>query len=116
MLRLPRQIDDIRTMLSVINWRELESQVDMETRSQLAIVGPVNSGKSSLFNVLEGREISEVSPVPGTTRHAIAESFGPFTLIDTPGFGEASGSERRNIAQQAIERADAVVLLLDAVA
>src|SRR3954462_337521 len=113
MLRLPRQIEDIRTMLSVINWRDLESQVEAETRSRLAIVGPVNSGKSSLFNALEGRDISEVSPVPGSTREAISESFGPFTLIDTPGLGEASGEERPKITQKAIEQSDAVLLVLD---
>src|SRR5512138_1106831 len=113
MLRLPRHLEDIRTMLTVVNWRDLESQVEAETRSRLAIVGPVNSGKSSLFNTLEGRAISEVSPVPGTTRDTISESFGPFTLVDTPGLGEASGDERRRITEKAIEQADAVLLLFD---
>ncbi len=103
-------------MLSVINWRDLESQVEAETRSRLAIVGPVNSGKSSLFNALEGRNISEVSPVPGSTRDTISESFGPFTLIDTPGLGETSGEERRKITQKAVEQSDGVLLLFDAAA
>jgi small GTP-binding protein len=116
MLRLPRQMEDVRTMLSVINWRDLESQVEAETRSRLAIIGPVNVGKSSLFNALEGREISEVSPIPGTTRDTISESFGPFTLIDTPGLDDASGDQRREIAQQAIKHSDGVILLFDAVA
>ncbi|MCC7446601.1 MAG: GTP-binding protein [Anaerolineae bacterium] len=114
-IRLPQKLDDIHTMLNVINWRDLEAQVATEARSRLAIVGPVNSGKSSLFNALEGRDISTVSPVPGTTRETIHEAFGPFTLIDTPGFGEANGSDRSSIAQQAIQQADSVVLLLDAV-
>ena len=34
----------------------------------VAIVGPVNSGKSSLFNALLGRERSIVTAEPGTTR------------------------------------------------
>jgi small GTP-binding protein len=116
MLRLPRQLEDLRTMLSVVNWRDLEAQVEGEMRSRLAIVGPVNAGKSSLFNVLEGREISEVSPVPGTTHNTVSESFGPFTLIDTPGLGEASGEDRRKITQSAIEQADGVLLVFDAIA
>jgi small GTP-binding protein len=116
MLRLPRHLEDIRTMLTVVNWRDLESQVEAETRSRLAIVGPVNSGKSSLFNTLEGRDISEVSAVPGSTRDTISESFGPFTLVDTPGLGEASGQERHKITEKAIEQADAVLLVLDALA
>ncbi|MEP7289619.1 MAG: GTPase [Chloroflexota bacterium] len=114
MLHLPRQMEDIRTILNVINWRDLESQVEVEIRSRLAIVGPVNSGKSSLFNALEGRDISEVSPVPGTTRDTVNEAFGPFTLIDTPGVDEASGEAHRQIALKAVEQATAAVLLLDA--
>ncbi len=116
MLRLPQRLQDIRTLLNVVNWRDLEAQVEGEARARLAIVGPVNSGKSSLFNALEGRDISEVSPVPGTTRDLVKEAFGPFTLVDTPGFEEASGAERHRIAQEAMEQADALVLLLDAVA
>ncbi len=116
MLRLPRYLEDLRTMLSVVNWQDLEAQVQTEMRSRLVIVGPVNSGKSSLFNALEGREISEVSPVPGTTRDTVSESFGPFTLVDTPGLGEASGDARRKITQQAIDKADGVLLVFDAVA
>lgn len=115
MTRLPQKLGDIHTMLNLVNWRNLESEVATEARSRLTIVGPVNSGKSSLFNALEGRDISEVSPVPGTTRDTIHETFGPFTLIDTPGFGEANGDNRSSIAQQAIQQADSVVLLLDAV-
>src|SRR5512140_3313138 len=114
MLRLPRQMEDIRTILNVVNWRELESQVEAETRSHLAIAGPVNVGKSSLFNTMEGRDISEVSPIPGTTREAISESFGPFTLVDTPGMDEISGRQHQDIAEQTIEHSDAVILLFDA--
>jgi small GTP-binding protein len=113
---LPRRIEDIRTMLNVINWRGLESEIDRETRSRLVIVGPVNAGKSSLFNALQGRDISEVSPIPGTTRNTISEAFGPFTLIDTPGLSEAAAKQHHEITQQAIVQADAVILLLDAVA
>src|SRR5690242_14015336 len=113
---LPRRIEDIRTMLNVINWRGLESEIDRETRSRLVIVGPVNAGKSSLFNALQGRDISEVSPVPGTTRNTISEAFGPFTLIDTPGLGEAAAKQHHEITQQAIIKSDAAILLLDAVA
>jgi small GTP-binding protein len=116
MLQLPRRLDDIRAVFSVVNWRDLEAQIDAETRARLVIVGPVNAGKSSLFNVLQGRDISDVSPVPGTTRQLVTESFGPFTLIDTPGLGEASGNDRTRIAHEAIQHADLVILLLDAVA
>ena len=41
----------------------------------LAIVGPPNAGKSSLLNALVGEERAIVSPVAGTTRDTIEESF-----------------------------------------
>src|SRR5258708_16810885 len=115
MQQLPRRLEDIRTMLNVVNWRALESEIDRETRSRLVIVGPVNAGKSSLFNALQGRDISQVSPVPGTTREAISEAFGPFTLIDTPGLGSASEPRHRKVTEEAIGQAYAAILLLDAV-
>jgi uncharacterized protein (DUF697 family) len=43
----------------------------------------------------------------------VTEAFGPFTLIDTPGLGEAGGDDRQ-LVHRAVEHADAVVLLLDA--
>src|SRR5260221_14649545 len=116
MQQLPRRLEDIRTMLNVVNWRALESEIDRETRSRLVIVGPVNAGKSSLFNALQGRDISEVSPVPGTTREAISEAFGPFTLIETPGLGSASDPRHRKVTGEEIGQADEEILLsVDAV-
>lgn len=41
---------------------------DLETGTTVLIMGPVNSGKSTLFNVLAGREQALVSETPGTTR------------------------------------------------
>jgi tRNA modification GTPase len=56
---------------------------------EVAIVGPVNSGKSTLLNVLAGREAAITSEREGTTRDVIEvrmEIGGlPVTLIDTAG-------------------------------
>jgi tRNA modification GTPase len=41
----------------------------------VALVGPPNAGKSSLFNALLGRERSVTAPVRGTTRDAIVEDL-----------------------------------------
>src|SRR5258706_5820964 len=116
MLHLPRRMKDIRTVLGAVNYPALQAQVEAETRAHLSIVGPVNAGKSSLLNVLFGREVSAVSSVAGTTRQNQTESMGPFTLIDTPGLGEAAGNKRAAMAEDAIAQADVVVLLFDAVA
>jgi len=115
-LGIPTRLKDLRTMWQSIDWNGLRQLVKEEAGARVAIVGPINSGKSTLFNLLEGREISMVSPVPGTTLGPIAERVGPFTLVDTPGFGEAGGggSERANVALKAASEAGAIVLVLDA--
>jgi small GTP-binding protein len=113
---LPATMLEIRRLFDALDWNELERQVQAESHARVAIVGPVNSGKSTLFNNLQGREVSPVGAVPGTTRQLQYEQMGPFTLTDTPGFGEVDGVDRANIALQAAKEASAIVLVLDAVA
>ena len=69
-------------------------------RPTVALVGPVNAGKSTLFNLLLGTERTVVSGESGTTRDAIAEegTLGPWPvlLVDTAGRRELpSGPEHR---------------------
>jgi small GTP-binding protein len=107
-------LNDIRNMLGQLDWDEMRNSVRREAAAKLAIVGPVNSGKSTLFNLIEGKDVSEVSPVPGTTKVAVEQKVGPFVLVDTPGFGEVGGEDRGNIAGLSAQTSDAVLLLLDA--
>ncbi len=115
-IKLPILLNDLRNMLRQLDWEQLRADVQREAGARLAIVGPVNSGKSTLFNLVEGREVSEVGPVPGTTKTAVQGQVGPFVLVDTPGFGEVGGVDRAQIAGSAAQSADAVLLMLDAVA
>jgi len=115
-IRLPARLSDLRTLLQALDWDRLSLAVQREAAARLVIVGPVNSGKSTLFNLVKGHNVSAVTAVPGTTRGVIEERVGPFTMVDTPGFGEVGGVDRAEIARQAAERADVVVLLLDAMA
>lgn len=50
---------------------------------RVALVGPANTGKSSLFNALLRRERALVSPHPGTTRDVIEEAIqvGGYSLV-----------------------------------
>ena len=113
---LPTRLTDIRSLFQALEWDKLSLQVEQEAHARLAIVGPVNSGKSTLFNLLKGRKVSAVKAVPGTTKGLVTEEVGPFTLVDTPGFGEVGGVDRANFARAAAEQADLVVLVLDGAA
>ena len=86
----------------------------------LAIVGPPNSGKSTLFNRLMGRSAAIVSPQAGTTRDWVVGEIEldgvPITLADTAGRRDAEDSlEKEAIARGTSigRRADVRVLLLD---
>jgi len=89
----------------------------------VALAGPVNAGKSSLFNALLGRERAIVSAAPGTTRdyvEARTEWHGvAVTLVDTAGARETVDEvERRGMALAAdrVATADVVLWLSEAVA
>lgn len=113
-MSLPTRLRDARRFVETIDLRQIEETVAEEARARLVIVGPVNSGKSTLFNQLKGQKLSRVSPVPGTTTDVISEEFGPFWLIDTPGLGEVAGTDRATRAMTAVEGADVAILVLDA--
>src|SRR5256885_12052428 len=87
-------------------------------------MGGPNVGKSSLLNALLGDERALVSPTPETTRDPIDTELVfdgvPVVLIDTAGIRRKSSSrdrlERYSLLRgiHAMERADAVLLVIDA--
>ncbi|MQY72881.1 MAG: ribosome biogenesis GTPase Der, partial [Dehalococcoidia bacterium] len=91
---------------------------------KIAIAGRPNVGKSMLLNALVGEERAIVDDAPGTTRDAI-DTVVDFDgqsvlLIDTAGIRKrgriGGGVERYSVirALRAIDRADIVLLVLDA--
>src|SRR5438128_1488516 len=95
-----------------------------DNADRLAIMGRPNVGKSSLLNALLGDERALVSPTPGTTRDPIDTELSfdgvPVVLIDTAGIRRKSSSrdrlERYRLLRgiHAMERADVVLLVIDA--
>ena len=115
-MQTPSTLKDLQRFMASLDWEDMRGQIEAETHMRLAVVGPVNAGKSTLFNLLEGRQRSATSAVPGTTQELIADWLGPFILVDTPGFGEIDGVDRAATALEAAKHATVVVLLLDAAA
>ncbi len=86
----------------------------------VAIVGPPNSGKSSLLNALLGDERALVSELAGTTRDTIEESIAVqgvlVRLIDTAGIrAHADRIEAQGIVrtERALESARILLLVFD---
>lgn len=85
----------------------------------IAIVGPANVGKSTLYNQLirTKTDQAEVSALPGTTRVNKESDAGLFSVVDTPGadaVGEVGEREKQQ-ALAAAQSADVLIIVFDAI-
>ncbi|MGE4585473.1 MAG: ribosome biogenesis GTPase Der [Sphaerochaeta sp.] len=119
-------IEELEEMLlGMLNLVSLEDAPEEEDRVKLAIMGKPNTGKSTLTNLLVGRDVSIVSEIAGTTRDVVMGSFtykgSDFTVLDTAGIRRKSKVEEDveyysvNRAIKTIDEADVVLLMIDSV-
>ena len=97
----------------------LVSQMQVKREQQtLEIVafGTISSGKSSVLNLLAGREVFSTDLRGGTTikRNEIPwPGMDKAILVDTPGLGEIDGAVHVSIAAESAKDADLVLLVVD---
>lgn len=82
-----------------------------------AVVGPPNVGKSTLINVLAGRDVSIVSALAGTTRDVVEARVVlggvPVTLLDTAGLRAAMDPIEAQGVQRALARSALADLVIE---
>ncbi|MEE1029025.1 MAG: ribosome biogenesis GTPase Der, partial [Agathobacter sp.] len=120
MLGLGDMLDEV-----VSHFPEGCKEEEEDERPKVAIIGKPNVGKSSLINKLAQEDRVIVSNIAGTTRDAIDTNIKfngqEYIFIDTAGLRRKSkikeDIERYSIirAVAAVERADVVIIVIDAV-
>src|SRR6056300_1495043 len=88
---------------------------------KIAIIGPINAGKSSLLNHLSNRDVAIVSEIAGTTRDVIETHLNidgyPVVVSDTAGIRESINEiEKKGIklSLNKAEEADLKLVVVDA--
>ncbi len=83
---------------------------------KIAIVGPINAGKSSLINYLSKREVAIVSEIAGTTRDVIETHLNldgyPVIVSDTAGIRESKNEIEKKGIKLALKKAEEADLRL----
>ena len=94
---------------------ELESKQVAQTLEIVAF-GTISSGKSSILNLLAGREVFQTDVRGGTTitRNEIPwPGADKVFLVDTPGLGEVDGEKHVMIAADSAKDADLIMVVVD---
>ena len=102
---------------------EINDEDEVNNKINVAIIGRVNVGKSSILNAILGEERSVVSPIAGTTIDPVDESFDykekQITFVDTAGLrrrGSIEGIEKYALmrTKEMLEKANMALVILDA--
>ena len=114
------RLDRLQLRLAGIQDRAWQGKL-LQCGLHVVLAGQPNVGKSSLLNRLAGDDLAIVTPIAGTTRDAVRSTLQingiPLHIVDTAGLRATEDEvERMGIERswREIERADVVVLLVDA--
>jgi tRNA modification GTPase len=118
---MARSLERIRPLADEISSAMAGQGERLREGLRVAIAGPPNAGKSTLFNRLARREAAIVSPFPGTTRDVLELHLDlggyPVTMLDTAGIRDASDPvEREGVRRASVQAsgADLVLWVIDA--
>lgn len=115
--------DMLDKLLELMPEEDPEQTEQHKDLPQIAVVGRPNVGKSSLINVMLGKERNIVNPKAGTTRDAISTYYSAygfeFNLVDTAGLRKRAKvhedlefySVMRSV--RAIENSDVCIVMID---
>jgi len=96
-----------------------QSKAVLGNHKKVAIIGPANVGKSTLYNqfIRKEQDKAAVSPIPGTTRVNQEADAGIFNLVDTPGADAVGpvGTQERERALEAARSAHFLIIVFDAI-
>lgn len=119
MEQILKEIEEIEEQIDYLI-KNSESGLLLKEGIKIAITGAVNTGKSSLLNLLLNKKKAIVTHIPGTTRDIIEDNYNidgfPVKIFDTAGIRktddivEIEGIKR---TFETIESADIVLFLLD---
>ena len=118
---MARALEIVRPLADEIEQASAGQGERLREGLRVAIAGPPNAGKSTLFNRLARREAAIVSPFPGTTRDVLELHLDlggyPVTVLDTAGIRETDDPVEQEGVRRAAGQAasaDLVLWIIDA--
>ena len=113
------KIEDFKCFFRSFN-EDMKTYSSISSDVKVVVIGPPNSGKSTLINAIIGEKVSIVNENKGTTRDVVTASCLidgiRFVFSDTAGIRKTSDKieeEGIKLSKKALKRADIVIYLAD---
>ena len=117
--RIRQRLDNLLRNVALLK-RTFNAQQQIRQGIKIALIGSVNTGKSSLFNMLLHQKRAIVTDVAGTTRDSIEAGLivkgNHWTLVDTAGLRNTEDTiEQEGIkrSHEEAQKADIILLVVD---